>query len=169
MIRQFTLNKTFRVHVMDDHSDYRLIPAGVPQGSILSPGLYCIYVSDLKVAPYADTACYADDTALYASSNQTGAICRRLQRSLTRVENFFHKWKIRANPPKTQAIIFPYDNRIRRRRTTPLTLNGTPVEYTNVVKYLGVSLDRRLTFAGHINDFRKKGHQMHVCFIPFDR
>lgn len=166
MIREFTANRSFRVHVLDDQSDPRQIPAGVPQGSILSPGLYSIYVSDLRVDPKSETACYADDTAVYASANQTGAICRRLQKSLIRIENFFDKWKIKINPTKTQAVIFPYDGRRRRNPTTQLTLNGIQIPFANSAKYLGVTLDRRLRFGPHIGEIRTKATKCMAALYP---
>lgn len=149
MMREFTANRSFRVHVSDARSKPKPIPAGLPQGSILSLILYSIFVSDLKVGARSNTTCLADNTAVYSSSNQSNAICRRLQLSLTRVENFFAKWKIKANAAKTQAILFPFDRRKHRTPTIQLTLNGTPVEFCNTVKYFGFTLDSKLLFKQH--------------------
>lgn len=166
MMREFTANRSFRVHVGDALSGHKSIPAGLPQGSILSPILYSIFVSDLRVGAQSNTACYADDTAVYSSSNQSNAICRRLQTSLTRVENFFVKWKIKANAAKTQAILFPFDRRRRRTPTTQLTFNGSPVEFTNTVKYLGVILDSKLLFRQHIDDIRTRANKCLAAMYP---
>lgn len=166
MMREFTANRSFRVHVDDALSGPKPIPAGLPQGSILSPILYNIFVSDLKVGAQSNTACYADDTAVYSSSNQSNAICRRLQSALTRVENFFAKWKIRANATKTQAILFPFDRRRRRTPTFQLTLNGSPVEFSNTVKYLGVTLDSKLLFRQHIEDIKIRANKCLAAMYP---
>lgn len=98
MIRESIKNRTFTVHLGDTLSEPNSIPAGLPQGSILSPSLYSIYVSDLKFNSHTDSACYADDTAIYASTSRTGTIIKRLQSSLNSVQNFFDKWRINANP-----------------------------------------------------------------------
>lgn len=166
MLREFTSKRSFRVHVADALSEPRAIPAGLPQGSILSPILYSIFVSDLKVGAQSNTACFADDTAIYSSSNQSNAICRKLQLSLTRVEKFFNKWKIRANAAKTQAIIFPFDGRRRRTPTSRLTLNGTPVDFTDNVKYLGVTLDKKLLFKQHIEEIRARAARCLAALYP---
>lgn len=166
LIREFTSNRSFRVHVMDQQSRLGRIDAGVPQGSILSPGLYSIYVSDLKVDPLSDTACYADDTSVYSSANRSGAICRRLQKSLNRIEHFFNKWKIKINPVKTQAVFFPFDNRKKRLPTIQLTLNGIPITFTKSVKYLGVTLDQKLRFTDHINDTRARATRCMSALYP---
>lgn len=162
MIREFTSHRSFQVSIFD----LRPIPAGLSQGSILSPCLYSIFVSDLKFNALTDSACYADDTAIYSSANRTTTICRRLQRSLGTVEKFFAKWKIRANAIKTQAIVFPFNNRRRRRPTLQLLLEGTPVDFSSSVKYLGVTLDRRLTFREHIAQSRDKAARCLAALYP---
>lgn len=166
MVREFTSNRSFSVYISDAHSGPRPIPAGLPQGSILSPILYSIFVSDLRVGALSNTACFADDTAVYSSSNQSNAICRRLQGSLSRVENFFTKWKIKANAAKTQAILFPFDRRRRRTPTVQLSLNGTPVEFANTVKYLGVTLDSKLLFKQHIDESKTKATRCLAALYP---
>jgi hypothetical protein len=126
LIKDFTSNRTFKVHIDTDQSGAKLIPAGLPQGSILSPTLYSIYVSDLKFNIHTQSACYADDTAIFSSANRTTTILKNLQKSLSKVENFFDKWKIKANAQKTQAIVFPFNRQIRRRPTERLNLAGAP-------------------------------------------
>lgn len=166
MIREFTKNRTFTVHVGDSQSDPTPIPAGLPQGSILSPSLYSIYVSDLKFDTHTESACYADDTAIFSSANRTKTIIGRLQRSLNGVQDFFDKWKIRANPNKTQAVLFAFDNKKRRLPTINLVLNGTQIEYTKSVTYLGVCLDKKLNFGEHIATLRNKANRTIAALYP---
>lgn len=166
MIREFTKHRTFTVHVGGAMSSPTEIPAGLPQGSILSPSLYSLYVSDLKFHSHTDSACYADDTAVYASANRTSTIVRRLQTSLNTVQEFFDKWRIKANPAKTQAIIFPFDGKRKRLPTIQLVLNGTQIEYSNSVTYLGVCLDRKLNFKEHIATLRNKANRSIAALYP---
>lgn len=166
MVREFMADRNFEVHVFGSRSTPRPIPAGVPQGSILSPILYSIYVSDLKLDRFTDSACYADDTAAYTSANRTITICKRLQRSLSRIEKYYDKWKIKINPAKTQAIIFPFNNQRRRIPTTALTLGNIPIEYSGSVKYLGVTLDRKLIFREHIDQIRTKTARCMAALYP---
>lgn len=154
MIQNFMADRTFTVHVGGARSTARRIPAGLPQGSVLSPTLYSIFVSDLRLDRFTHTACYADDTAMYVSANRTATICKRLQRSLTVVERYYSRWKIRINPTKTQAILFPFNGQRKRLPRDTLTLGGVPINFTNTVKYLGVTLDRKLLFREHVNQMR---------------
>lgn len=166
MVREFTADRSFEVHVFGAKSAPRAIPAGLPQGSILSPTLYSIYVSDLKLDRHSNSACYADDTAVYASANRTVTICKRLQRTLTRVEKYCAKWKIKINPVKTQAILFPFNNRWRRRPTTNLVLNNIPIDFSTSVTYLGVILDSKLIFRTHLEHMRGKATRCMAALYP---
>lgn len=166
MIREFTADRFFEVHVFDAKSGPRPIPAGLPQGSILSPILYSIYVSDLKLNRHSNSACYADDTAIYASANRTKTICTRLQGTLRRVEKFCNKWKIKINPTKTQAVFFPFNNQRRRRPTTNLTLNDVPIEFSASVTYLGVVLDSKLNFRTHVDQIRGRASRCMSALYP---
>lgn len=156
MIREFRPNRTFRVFVNDGKSLAKRIPAGLPQGSILSPSLYSIFLSDLKFNKHTDSACYADDTAVYSSANRTKTVCKNLQNSLNRVECFYDKWKIRATALKTQvAEVAPIGSSLTERRSN-----------TDSVKYLGVTLDRKLSFREHITSARNKATRCMAALYP---
>lgn len=89
MIFAFCKHRSFTVHV--GNSSSRDIPflAGLPQGSALSPLLYCLFVADLKLKQNIQIACYADDTAIFFSANRTKTICDTLQRTLIDIENYY--------------------------------------------------------------------------------
>lgn len=150
MMREFTSNRSFRVHVNAEKSQPKNIPAGLPQGSILSPLLYSVYVSDIKFFKHTEAAVYADDTAIFVSVNRTNTICKKLQKSLIKAEKFFEKWKIKVNAQKTQSIIFPFNGQRIREPTRQLNLCGSDISYSNAVSYLGVTLDKKLKFKQHL-------------------
>lgn len=166
MIKSFTASRTFKVHINADRSSAKAIPAGLPQGSILSPTLYSIFVADLKFNQHTQSACYADDTAIYSSANRTTTIQKNLQKSLSKVENFFEKWKIKANAQKTQAIIFPFNNQFKRRPTERLKLCDSPIDYSDSINYLGVTLDKKLNLKLHIDNTRKKAIKSMSALYP---
>jgi hypothetical protein len=82
--------------------------AGVPQGSVLSPTLYNIYISDTPQTPGVNLALFADDTCLYATERKEGYVLRKLQRGLDAIETWSERWNIRINEDKTQAIYFSH-------------------------------------------------------------
>lgn len=150
IIADFLHNRTFAVSVNKSTSSFKNIPAGLPQGSILSPILYSIYTSDFKPPKETDIAYYADDTALISSSKLTSALLKKMERSLVSCNRYFRKWKIKINQQKTQSIIFPWNKSPKRVPLRQLFFDNNSIHVQDDVKYLGVTLDKKLTFRKHI-------------------
>lgn len=132
-------NRSFAVKVDNSISKYHIMPAGLPQGSALSAVLFIIYTNDIPNTKNVHLSLYADDTAAYTSSYRTDTIHNRLNTTLTKINRYFTKWKIKINNQKTQAIIFT-----KRRPNMPpqLITNGTSIKWNNKIKYLGLIFDR---------------------------
>jgi Reverse transcriptase (RNA-dependent DNA polymerase) len=121
----------------------------MPQGAILSPTLYNIFTSDVPCSDFCGTANFADDTAIFASGQTPLLVQDHLQDHLNEISDYCKDWKIKINASKTQVIYFS-----RCTKNVPLTeinLNGDGIPWSNVVKYLGVHLDKRLTFESQIS------------------
>lgn len=156
LIGNFLANRTFVVAVNNTLSTPKTITAGLPQGSILSPILYSIYTSDFSPPSFLKTAYYADDTALITSSKLTKSLLKKMEKGFTACRKYFYKWKIKINPNKTQAIIFPYNNSPKRLPNRQLHFENESLSIEKDVKYLGVYLDKKLNFAKHIDETCKK-------------
>lgn len=150
IIYSFLVNRSFTVCVDNQFSSDRPIPAGLPQGSVLSPILYSIYTSDITIRSNFQSAFYADDSAFICSGKVSNAIIKRMQLTLSTIQKYFDKWKIKVNDGKTQAIIFPYNKSPKRIPTLTLQCRGNVIPLQENIKYLGVTLDRKLTFKQHI-------------------
>lgn len=111
LIDSFIRNREFKVHTNQGGSESIVIPAGPAQETCISPILYALYVADIPKSDDTDIALYADDTALYTSAKTSNTIVKRLNSSLQTLQHYFRKWKIKINNNKTQAIIFPFDNK----------------------------------------------------------
>lgn len=156
LICAFCANRSFEVDVGGAKSRSHPIPAGLAQGSSLSPTLYSIYVSDLKLPKNINISIFADDTAISANASQTKTVLKRLQSALGKVEQYFSKWKIKINATKTQAIFFPRDKKRSRQPLNELTLNGSNIPYKPHITYLGVTVDNKLSFGPHISAIKAK-------------
>ena len=132
-------------------SSSRNITAGVPQGAILAPALYALYINDIPTTPQVETALFADDTALFSALKSGNFAVRALQRGLTAVADWCALWNIKINEEKTAYVLFTAK---RRLPTVELVLNNIILVPTNNVKYLGVTLDKRLTWSTHIHRVR---------------
>jgi hypothetical protein len=100
----------------------RKMQAWVPQGFVLSPTLYNIYINDIPQTPGVYLALFAEDTCLYATERKEGYVLRKLQRGLDAIKTWCERWNIKINEDKkTQAIYFSH----RRRQPEPLVMDGT--------------------------------------------
>jgi len=86
VIRSYLLHRTFRVKYEEEISQLKEINSVVPQGSILEPVLYLIYIADLPVALGSTTTTYADDTAVLAIHNSYIEVLSRLLKSLHHIQ-----------------------------------------------------------------------------------
>lgn len=150
IIQSFLSERSFIVTVDESISTQRCIPAGVPQGSVLSPHLYSIYTSDFKIPTNESVVFYAYDSAIITTGKVSNAIVKNMKKALTVSQKYFQRWKIKINSSKTKAIIFPYNKSPKRIPTLNLTFQGEDINLEDSVKYLGVIFDKGLTFKSHI-------------------
>jgi hypothetical protein len=75
----------------------RYMQAGLPQGSVLSPTLYSLYINDTPQTPGVNLALFADDTCLYGTDCKEGYVLRKIQRGLDSIEAWCKHWNIRIN------------------------------------------------------------------------
>ena len=128
------------------------IHSGVRQGSILGPILYSLYTADLPTTGQTITATYADDTAILATHHDPVVASNLLQHHLNQTEQWMKRWRIQANETKSTHITFT----MKQGDCPAVYLNGRNVPQDSTVKYLGIHLDRRLTWKTHI--FAKRKH-----------
>lgn len=152
ILQSYLSDRSFMVKFQSQQTSLHPIQAGVPQGSVLGPILYTLYTADLPVTENTQIATYADDTALQAINIDPIVASRHLQEQLNETQIWLKKWRIRANESKSVQITFT----MRRQTCPPVTLNGQELKQADSVKYLGIHLDRRLTWRTHIWSKRKQ-------------
>lgn len=157
LVKSFVTDRKFLVAINGTFSSLKCIPAGVPQGSCLSPILYSLFVSDYKKLKSCKMAYYADDTGLMAVAKHTQTIINRLQQGLQSCDRYLKKWKLQLNAAKTQAIIFPFNRSPKRKPKSRLVLNGEEIKFSKTSTYLGIDMDENLTFKSQCNKASEKG------------
>jgi hypothetical protein len=140
LLGSFLSQRKFRVSVGGQMSTPRVMQAGMPQGSVLSPTLFNICINDAPQTRGVHLALFADVTCLYATDRKEGFIVIKLQRGLSSMEAWCERWNIKINEDKTRGIYF---SRSRGPPESHLTLNGRNIPFVNSVKYLGVIFDKK--------------------------
>uniref|UniRef100_M4AZN2 ribonuclease H n=1 Tax=Xiphophorus maculatus TaxID=8083 RepID=M4AZN2_XIPMA len=131
-------------------SRFRHVGNGVPQGSVLAPVLFNIYMADIASSV---TGCnvhmFADDTVLYCSAGDAQSTITTLQQSFNDLQNEFRKHKLVLNANKTKYMIFTSDRNVDDGLVLS-SLDGTNIERVKKYKYLGLWIDEGLNFTDHV-------------------
>ena len=129
------------------------VEIGIPQGSVLGPLLFLLYINDLPGASLLLTKLFADDTCLIFSA----ATVDQLQISINLEMNKIHKWmvsnKLSINYSKTKYMLF---HRQRTQNLFSLYINNNKIEKVNCIEYLGAKIDDKLTWREHIKHIESK-------------
>ena len=155
IIKSLLSNRRFYVEMEGKESRWRVLKNGLPQGSVLAPTLFNIYTNDLPTFHDIRRFIYADDLCLATQSNDFKTIEGRLTRALHQLSAYYKKWHLNPNPGKTKVCLFHLKNHLARK-TLDITWEGKLLEFTEHPVYLGVTLDRTLSFKTHVDKLRKK-------------
>ncbi|MCB4774513.1 MAG: hypothetical protein LGB71_04435 [Sulfurovum sp.] len=129
--------------------------SGVPQGSILGPPLFCIFINDLPMCltrPSVQCDLFADDGTVNTANNNINNIRRNLQQSLNDISRWCCRNRMELNPTKTKCVLMA--TRQKHEKQLPLNLNfeTTPTEQVLKHRLLGVTVDEQLKWQTHINN-----------------
>ena len=150
LMRSYLQSREQRAKLGGSRSEWRYITKGVPQGSILGPLFFNIYVNDLFY--YLERKCalynYADDNTVGHSSRCMDELIANLRNSVTVAMGWFESNFMEANPTKFQAIITPYAT---QEPPDTIHVQGQEIIVDSSVKLLGVHFDTGLNFHIHIS------------------
>ena len=124
---------------------------GVPQGSILGPLWFLLYINDL---PHSSSSLsftlFADDTTLLHTDSNLQSLITSLNAELNRVSSWFRANKLSLNHAKSKYMIFskaPHSS----SNTQPILINNIPISRVSSTKFLGVTIDEKLSWSDHIS------------------
>ena len=136
-------------------SNYELIKCGVPQGSILGPLLFLLYINYLSsVSEACFSILFADDTNMFITGHNVNEMCNQLNAGLFRVQEWLHCNKLSLNVLKTHYMIFTPRNKVVD--DISIIIDSTKISRGYVTKFLGVQIDSQLSWKMHINYICKK-------------
>jgi len=150
LIKSYLTDRYFQTRVGSSISEMSLIQAGVPQGGILSPLLFNIYASDQPITQDTLVADFADDKAIIAVHENHLIASTNLQIHLDLISQWYSRWRIKLNHNKSVHTTFTLKHGI----CPPVSVDNIPIPSSDTVKYLGLTLDKRLTWKQHIRSKR---------------
>lgn len=110
-VKSYLTNRTQSVFLGSSVSETKSIKAGVPQGSVLGPLLFLIYINDIAEPLLSTTRLFADDSSLSVSSSDIKYIEHILNNDLKEISNWSKQWLVNFNPAKTEALFFSRSDR----------------------------------------------------------
>ena len=145
-----------RVVLYGINSNWREIKAGVPQGSILGPLLFIIFINDIVVDIDGTIKLFADDTSIYLTVDTPQFCADILNDNLAKIHDWSEKWLVKFNPQKTESMI------ISRKLSKPvhpsLFMNNHEIQEVDSHKHLGVIISNNGLWHDHVDYILKKAY-----------
>ena len=134
-----------------------VITCGVPQGSILGPILFLLYINDiLNTSMLFKFILFADDTNLIFSEKSLTSLMQNVNTELHKISVWFKTNKLVLNPNKTKFIIFTSTHKRVTSDSIKLYIDGLEIEQVQTQKFLGVIINSQLNWQNHINQVCSK-------------
>ena len=147
LTKSFLSNRFQRVLLNGQTSKWLPVKAGVPQGSILGPLFFLIYINDLSDELVSTVKLFADDTSLFSVVCDSNISAYELNNDMQKISEWAYKWKMSFNPDlnkQAQEVIF--SRKLKKSSHPKIFFNNAPVFCANWQKHLGMCLDETLNF-----------------------
>ena len=167
LLKDFLKSRKQRVVLNGQHSSWRDVNAGVPQGSILGPLLFLVYINDLSNGLKTNPKLFTDDTSLFSVIHDVNSSQIDLNEDLDKINNWTYQWKMSFNPDpskKAQEVIF--SRKVNKVLHPPLTFNNADVGQIRCQKHLGMFLDFKIKFQRVFRNSFCKSQQRYCYTSP---
>ena len=163
-ITNYLKNRQQKCTVNGRTSSELLIRCGVPQGSILGPLLFLMYINDIDDGLiHSKVQLYADDTVIYASHEDEGVAHLWVSEDLKVLSNWCNKNQLTVNKEKTKMMLFGTRNMLKKGEKADTYMTGSKLKYVTFFNYLGIRLDNTLNFELHASEcLRMVAHKVYL-------
>ena len=157
LFKSYLSDRVQYVNIDNCNSKTRPIRYGVPQGSVLGPLFFLLFINDLpKCCPSGKVRIFADDTNVFFHCNNINELIEIGQRIMNQLHTWFSANKLTLNTDKSTFTIFKSKRKIINNLPEHLEFSDYKIKRTSFVKYLGVIIDENLTWDLHINEICTK-------------
>ena len=141
MIKNFLINRVQFVKDSIINTSFEKVPCGVPQGSVLGPLLFLIYINDISnVTKTSEISLFADDTAI-VGSGETRAFLEEFRTDTQRLNDWCNVNKLSINTDKSELMGFG-----KAMPDASISITGENMENKDSFKYLGIEINKKLNF-----------------------
>ena len=160
--RSYLADRQQSVLINGELSEPHTITLGVPQGSILGPLLFNVYINSLPNAvKKTRMILYADDAVLFCDASTRQELQVALEREFTKISNWYTDNRLTINVKKTKLMLAGSKRMLSLFEDFELQSNGTQIDRVQSFKYLGVTMDSKWSWKPHISNLLKKlGHRL---------
>lgn len=150
-----------KVVIKGESSEERTVPSGVPQGSVLGPLLFIVYINDIVKDIQSNIKLFADDTSMSFSSNEANRLQHTLNIDLNTISEWSKNWKLTFNNTKTELLT------IKRNQNPvlPLFFSQNILEEATHHKHLGITIQNNCKWDQHINNTAAKVKLLLNCLL----
>ena len=165
-VRSYISNRKQYVQVGQYKSSERQITKGVPQGSILGPLLFCLYINDIVEAVDADTVLFADDAAFFLSAATLPLLYRKLRKLFDNLSSYLKANRLVPNLKKSKLMMFSSRH---CRMLEEARFDDEIIEWVEEYQYLGLTLSNKMCFSSHIQRVISKVSRFSGVFFTLNK
>ena len=146
------------INYLNQNSSLLTLSMSIPQGSIMGPILFNVYINDIyKCLKYSNVTLFADDTCIYHSDYEINTLMNIVSCDLQRAQKWLHINRLTLNLTKSHYLIFSKKKlNAGSIENTSLTINNTTLSRLNDTNFLGIQIDDKLTWSIHLSFLTKK-------------
>jgi hypothetical protein len=158
-IQYYLFNRKFCIRVENETSELKTIGCGVPQGAVLSPTLFSIYINDLpslynKNKSYS--LLFADDVSTFFIFKKLGKTEKAIKDYMLSMQAWLSKWRLTMHPKKCNQMLFNINSNKQLNKKHSFKLHNETIPSCESLKFLGITFDLGLNFLEHVKDIKKK-------------
>ena len=163
VFRGFLCNRTIKLKINDYCSEDKPHTIGLPQGSVLSPIFFSIFIRDMidtdtNLKPLQ----YADDATILFDSKDSHTLCSQINTTAATIHQWLLRWRLKLNCTKTFLMFFNPDG-----NETPVKISDSIISPCTETKVLGITIDHKLTFSSHKQQAQHTMQRKWNMLLPF--